>query len=145
MRILVDADGCPVVSITIALAKEYELDCILLCDTAHYFQREGAETIVVSQGADSVDYALVNMVRPGDIIVTQDYGLAAMCLAKKGYPIHQNGMIYHAGNMDGLLESRALAQKIRRGGGRTKGPSKRTAAQDKAFEEALRKLITEHI
>ena len=62
MRILIDADACPVVDIAIDIAKEYRLECILLCDTAHYFNREGARTVVLGQGADSVDFALVNMV-----------------------------------------------------------------------------------
>lgn len=141
MRILIDADGCPVVDATIALAKEYGLECIILCDTAHYFNRVGARTVVLSQGADSVDFALVNMVRMGDIVVTQDYGLAAMCLARKSRPINQNGLVYHDGNIDGLLASRHTAQKIRRGGGRTKGPTKRTLEQDTNFIFQLRKLI----
>ena len=141
MRILIDADGCPVVDETILLAHEYGVECFILCDTAHYFNKDGAHTMVFSQGADSVDFALVNMVQPGDIVVTQDYGLAAMCLARKGNPINQNGMIYTEHNIDGLLASRHTAQKIRRSGGRTKGPSKRMAAQNEAFICQLRKLI----
>lgn len=143
MRILIDADGCPVVDAAIALAQEFQLECIILCDTAHCFNKEGARTVVLSQGADSVDFALVNMVKAGDIVVTQDYGLAAMCLARKSRPIHQNGMVYHEGNIDGLLASRHTAQKIRRGGGRTKGPSRRTKEQDAQFICQLRNLITE--
>ena len=69
MRILIDADACPVVDIAIDIAVENELECILLCDTAHYFNRAGARTIVLGQGADSVDFALVNMVHKGDIVV----------------------------------------------------------------------------
>lgn len=141
MRILIDADGCPVVDCTIEVAKEFGLECIILCDTAHYFNREGARTVVLSQGADSVDFALVNMVHPGDVVVTQDYGLAAMCLARRSLPINQNGMRYHEGNIDGLLASRHTAQKIRRGGGRTKGPSKRTHEQDEMFRQQLRELV----
>ena len=141
MRILIDADGCPVVDLTIGLAREFCLECIILCDTAHYFNREGARTVVLSQGADSVDFALVNMVRAGDIVVTQDYGLAAMCLARSGKPLNQNGMRYHDGNIDGLLASRHAAQKIRRGGGHTKGPAKRTKEQDEAFIRQLRNMI----
>ena len=141
MKILIDADGCPVVNATITLAQEVGLECLILCDTAHYFNREGARTVVLSQGADSVDFALVNMVQPGDIVVTQDYGLAAMCLARQGRPIHQNGMVYTDNNIDSLLASRHTAQKIRRGGGRTKGPAKRTAAQDAGFIRQLRALI----
>lgn len=141
MRILIDADGCPVVDLTIGLAREFGLECIILCDTAHYFNREGARTVVLSQGADSVDFALVNMVRAGDIVVTQDYGLAAMCLACSSKPLNQNGMRYHDGNIDGLLASRHAAQKVRRGGGHTKGPAKRTRAQDEAFICQLRNMI----
>ena len=141
MRILIDADGCPVVDLTIGLAREFGLECIILCDTAHYFNREGARTVVLSQGADSVDFALVNMVRAGDIVVSQDYGLAAMCLARSGKPLNQNGMRYHDGNIDGLLASRHAAQKIRRGGGHTKGPAKRTKEQDEAFIRQLRNMI----
>ena len=141
MRILIDADACPVVDIAIDIAKEYQLECILLCDTAHYFNREGARTVVLGQGADSVDFALVNMVQNGDIVVTQDYGLAAMCLARKSAVLNQNGMVYHDGNMDSLLASRHMGQKIRRSGGRTKGPAKRKKEQDEMFANQLRKLI----
>lgn len=141
MRILIDADACPVVDAAIAIAQEFHLECILLCDTAHYLNREGARTIVLSQGADSVDFALVNMVQLGDIVITQDYGLAAMCLARNSKVLNQNGMIYHEGNIESLLASRHMGQKIRRSGGRTKGPAKRTKEQDEMFVKQLRKLI----
>ena len=141
MRVLIDADGCPVVNITVELAKKAGVECLILCDTAHHFAYEGVQTLVFSQGADSVDYALVNMVKQGDIIVTQDYGLAAMALAKKGIPVSQNGMIYHDGNIDGLLASRHINQKLRRSGKRVKGPAKRTAEQDEAFRQTLSKLF----
>lgn len=81
MKIYIDADGCPVVDITVRLAKKYHVGCVILCDTCHRIECEGAETIVVEKGADSVDFRLVNMLSAGDIAVTQDYGLAAMCLA----------------------------------------------------------------
>ncbi|MEG2679670.1 MAG: DUF188 domain-containing protein, partial [Oscillospiraceae bacterium] len=82
MRILVDADGCPVVDSTISLATAHKIECLLLCDTSHVFEKAGAKTLTFSQGADSVDFALVNLIQPGDLVVTQDYGLAAMCLAR---------------------------------------------------------------
>jgi len=141
MRILIDADGCPVVDITIKIAKANNLECIILCDTSHHFERAGATTITVSKGADSVDFALVNMVKPSDIVVTQDYGLAAMCLAKAAIPISQDGMIYTDTNIGGLLEQRAFAQRVRRGGGRLSGPPKRTEEQNVAFANALRGLV----
>ena len=140
-RILIDADGCPVVDVTIRIARENQLECIILCDTSHYFEREGAETITVSKGPDSVDFVLVNMLQAGDIVITQDYGLAAMCLAKKAFPINQNGMVYDKGNIDGLLMARHTAKKIRNAGGRLKGNKKREESADKIFEKELRKLI----
>lgn len=141
MRILIDADGCPVVDITIRIARANNLECIILCDTSHYFKREGATTITVSKGTDSVDFALVNMLHAGDIVITQDYGLAAMCLARGAVPVSQDGMIYSDANIGGLLEQRHIAQKIRRGGGRLSGHAKRTAERDAEFAEALRELM----
>ncbi|ARF16549.1 hypothetical protein CSV61_13705 [Sporosarcina sp. P3] len=138
--ILVDADGCPVISETIGIAKEYGLPCVLICDTAHEMHREGAETITVSKGADAVDFVLVNRIKKGDIVVTQDYGLAAMALAKQGLPLDQNGRWYTNDNIDQLLAARHKAQKIRRAGGRLRGPKKRTADQNEGFISSLRKL-----
>lgn len=141
MRILIDADGCPVVDITVRLAVKYGIECIILCDTSHEFKRDGATTVVVEKGADSVDFKIVNLVSEGDIVVTQDYGLAAMCLARKAIPVSQNGMVYTDKNIDQLLFTRYVSKKIRNAGGRMKGPSKRTPEQDRAFETALEKLI----
>jgi uncharacterized protein YaiI (UPF0178 family) len=141
MQILIDADGCPVVDIAVRLARKHGIECLILCDTAHEFSKEGAATITVSKSADSVDFALVNLVQRGDLVVTQDYGLAAMCLARGAVPLNQNGMIYSDSNIDGLLHQRHAAQKIRKGGGRLKGPPKRGAEQDRAFEQALNNIL----
>ena len=142
MTILIDADGCPVVDITVKTAMRHKIDCIILCDTAHHFEKPGAKTITVSKGSDSVDFALVNMVKAGDIVVTQDYGLAAMCLARRAVPISQNGMIFSDSNIDSLLSERHISKKIRMSGGRLKGQPKRCADQDIAFEKALDELIS---
>lgn len=141
MKILIDADGCPVVDLTVRLAAKHGAECVILCDTAHEFNREGVQTVIVEKGADSVDFKLVNLVREGDIVVTQDYGLAAMCLARKAVPLSQNGMVYTDKNIDQLLFTRYVSKKIRNSGGRLKGPSKRKPEQDKAFEEAFERLI----
>lgn len=141
MKILIDADGCPVVDLTVRLAEKYGIECTILCDTSHEFNREGAKTVVVEKGADSVDFRIVNLVGEGDIVVTQDYGLAAMCLARKAIPVSQNGMVYTDKNIDQLLFTRYVSKKIRKAGGRMKGPSKRTPEPDKAFAAALEKLI----
>lgn len=140
-RIVIDADGCPVVNEAIAAAKRFGIECLLLCDTAHVFEREGARTLTFSQGADSVDFALVNLVQPGDVVVTQDYGLAAMCLARSVRILNQDGMEYTSDNIDALLLARHTAKKIRNGGGRLRGPSKRTAEQNKSFLLALEQLL----
>ena len=140
-RVVVDADGCPVVNEAIAVAARCGSECLLLCDTAHRFEREGAKTLTFSKGADSVDFALVNLVRQGDVVVTQDYGLAAMCLARGVRILNQDGMEYTQGNIDALLLARHTAKKIRNGGGRLKGPARRTAEQNKSFVLALELLL----
>ena len=144
MRILIDADGCPVVDIAVRLAKKHNIECLILCDTAHVFENDWATTLTVSKGADSVDFALVNLVKPGEIVITQDYGLAAMCLARSAIVINQDGMEYNENNIDALLLARHTAKEIRNSGGRLKGPSKRTSAQDNSFEAALERLLTLH-
>lgn len=141
MKILVDADGCPVVDICVRLCKKYALPCQLLCDTAHELRRDGAETLVFDKGADSVDYALVNRVEAGDIVVTQDYGLASMCLARCAVVLHQDGWAYTPENIDTLLLVRHDSRKFRAGGGRARGPKKRTQAQNEAFTAALEEKI----
>ncbi|MBR6925580.1 MAG: YaiI/YqxD family protein [Oscillospiraceae bacterium] len=145
MKILIDSDGCPVVDITVRTARKYKKECIIICDTAHSIHRDGAETIIVDKGADSADYRLVNLVNAGDIVVTQDYGLAAMCLSKQALILNQDGKRYSDENINGLLEFRAVSAKIRRSGGRTKGPSKRTPQQNADFERALEKLVQKSV
>ena len=141
MRILIDADACPVISETLFLAKKYDIHCIAFCDTSHMISRDNLETIVVSKGADNADFALVNQVEKKDIVVTQDYGLAAMCLSRGASPIRQDGFIYTQDNIVGLLQIRYTEGKIRRSGGRTKGPAKRQKSENQKYMENLEKLI----
>ncbi len=143
MKVLIDADGCPVVDCSIALAGEFSLPCVLICDSAHVFERAAAQTITVDQGADSVDFRLVNLIEAGDVVVTQDYGLAAMCLARGARALNQNGLVFCADNMDALLLQRHTAKKIRMAGGRLKGNAKRSPEQDAAFLAALRNILGE--
>ena len=141
IRILIDADGCPVVDIALRLCKEHHIPCLILCDTAHEFHRDGAETLVFDKGADSVDYALVNRVMKEDLVITQDYGLASICLAKGCSVLHQDGWEYNTDNIDALLFVRHESRKHRAAGNRMKGPKRRTDSQNNAFEAALRKWI----
>ena len=145
MKVLIDADACPVVDIAVSICKEFHADCLLLCDTAHIMQRDGATTFVFDKGSDSVDFALVNRVCAGDIVITQDYGLASMCLARCAKVIHQDGWEYTEYNISGLLEQRHAAKRFRAAGGRTKGPSKRTATQNNTFAQAFRILLQQTV
>lgn len=141
MNLLIDADACPVVNIAIELANKANIPVTLIVDTSHQMERPGAKTITVSQGNDCADFKLVNMIQPGDVVITQDYGLAAMALAKKAKVINQNGLIYTDSNIDSLLFSRHQSKHIRMAGGRTKGPPKRTHQQDIDFQEAFKLLL----
>jgi len=145
MNVLIDADACPVVNHAVNLCRQYSIPCLLLCDTAHYLQKDGAITLVFDKGSDSVDFAIANRVHAGDIVITQDYGLASMCLAKNARILHQDGWEYTEWNISGLLEQRHAAKKFRASGGRTKGPAKRTEAQNRAFCQALEALLQQTV
>ena len=140
MRILIDGDGCPVVDLTIKISRKFNIEVIIMCDTSHISNKNGAKTMVFSKGADSVDFALINLLKKDDIVITQDYGLAAMAINKASYVINQNGLIYSNENIDRLLYSRHISKKIRKSGGRTKGPKKRTKEDDLNFERTLTEI-----
>lgn len=143
MKILVDADACPVVSIVEETAKDFSVPVILLCDTNHVLYSEYSEVKVISAGADAVDFALVNLCSPGDLVVTQDYGVAAMALSRKAYCIHQSGMVYTDDNIDGLLNERHVKKKARMSSSKNhiKGPRKRTSEDDERFKKAFIHLL----
>ena len=141
MKILIDADGCPVVKQATQIAKENNIEVVIFCDTSHIINSDYAQIITVSKGADSVDFALVNEVKSGDIVVTQDYGLAAMVLSKGGKAITQNGMIISDSNLGLLLTSRYESKKARMSGAHLKGPKKRTTQNDEAFIKSFKSLL----
>lgn len=143
MRILVDADACPVVKITEQVAKEKGISVTLLCDTNHVLQSDYSEVITVGAGVDAVDFKLVSICQKGDLVVTQDYGVAAMILGKGAYGIHQSGKWYTNENIDQMLLERHMAKKARNAKKKhhLKGSAKRTAEDDQHFEDSLRRLI----
>lgn len=141
MTILIDADGYPVVDLTLQTAAKYNVPVLILCDTAHQIQRDGAQTLTFGKGADSVDFALVNRVCAGDLVITQDYGLASMCLARRARVLNQNGLEYIPENIDGLLFRRHKNKKLLRAGKHPKGVSKRTKEQDTTYKNALEKIL----
>lgn len=143
MKVFIDADGCPVVNETVSLCREFKKECIIICDTSHCIEKDGAQTVVVEKGSDSADFKLVNLLSKGDVAITQDYALAAMGLSRKARIINQNGLEYTDKNIDSLLMSRFIAKKVRNAGGRLKGPSKRTKEQTESFIKKLRQILEE--
>lgn len=143
MHIFVDADACPVVAIVENVAEKYKVPVTLLCDTNHVLQSDYSEVIVVSAGADAVDYKLISLCHKGDIVVSQDYGVAAMALGKKAYAIHQSGKWYTDANIDQMLMERHLNKKARRGSRKNhvKGPRKRTVEDDERFTQSFEKMV----
>ena len=143
MQILVDADACPIISIVEIIAKEHNIPVTLLCDTNHMLQSDYSEVITVGAGADAVDFKLISICHKGDIVITQDYGVAAMILAKGAYGIHQSGKWYTNVNIDQMLMERHLNKKARRSSSKNhmKGPKKRTEEDDKRFSESFEKMI----
>lgn len=141
MMVWIDGDGCPVVLEAVKICSELSVKVTILCDTSHRIEIDGAQTITVSKGQDSVDFAIVNRISPCDIVVTQDYGLAAMILARGGKVITQNGMEIDNNNIDSLLSIRYLSKKARDSGVRMKGPSKRTCEQNAEFKRNFRMIL----
>lgn len=143
MRMLIDADACPVTKIAADTAKKYQIPVILVCDVNHVQHIPDAQVIVVDQGADAADIALANTCRTGDLVVTQDYGVAALALGRGGYAIHQSGRWYTNDNIEALLLERYAAGKQRRSKSRNhlKGPPKRTPDDDRRFVRSLEELI----
>ncbi|WP_054874129.1 YaiI/YqxD family protein [Oxobacter pfennigii] len=142
-RILVDADACPVKEIIVKVAKEYSFPVTMFIDTSHILNDGYSEVITVEKSRDSVDFALVNKIIQGDIVVTQDYGVATMALAKGAKVVNQNGLIYTDENIEKLLFERHLSSKVRKSGGRAKGPRKRTKEDDEKFERAFRIILSQ--
>ncbi|KPH74970.1 MULTISPECIES: YaiI/YqxD family protein [Bacillaceae] len=147
MKIYVDADACPVKDIIITEGTKFNLPVILVTSFSHYSnerQPDGVETIYVDTGADSADYRIMKLAKQGDIIITQDYGLASLGLGKGCYVLHHKGFRYNHDNIDQLLQTRYLSAMARKSGKRTKGPKPFTEEDrmkfKKLFVETLKEL-----
>lgn len=141
MEIFVDADACPVKEQIVRMARARGLSVTMVTDTSHELHDGYSTVITVDKARDSADIRLINLVHPGDIVVTQDFGVAAMAMARGARPVNQNGLLFSGSNIDALLLERHMSAKARRAGKRTPGFKKRTAADDAAFEEAFRNLL----
>jgi len=144
MRILVDADACPVKEFILKLAKKDNIEVQMFFDNSHEYEDGYSKVFILDKGADSVDYFLINRVLPNDIVVTQDYGVATMALSKKAHPINQNGLIFNDDNILSLLNQRAINKKIRRHKN-LKGPRKRTSNDNELFKKNLGMLINNYL
>ncbi|MGN7476436.1 YaiI/YqxD family protein [Solibacillus silvestris] len=140
LQLLIDADACPVVDLALFVSSQYEIRPILFCDTSHRIERDNVKTIIVDKGPDSVDFKLLSKLKRGDLVITGDYGLAAMCIAKGGIVVNHHGKELTSDNIDQLLAIRYESAKIRRAGGRTKGPKKRTEENNLVFERKFRQI-----
>jgi uncharacterized protein len=141
MKIIVDADACPGKHIIEEVAKEFKLDLIFYCDINHILTSDYATVKYMDSGFQSVDMKIANEAKLGDIVVTQDYGVAAMVLGKKAYAISPKGNIYSDDNIEKLLFERHLSAKVRRGGGKTASHKKRSSEDDVKLKENLIRLI----
>lgn len=140
MKIYVDADACPVKDIIITEGRKADIPVILVTSFSHYSNTEkpvGVETIYVDSGADAADYRIMQLAQSGDLIVTQDYGLASLGLAKGCNVLHHKGFIYTSENIDQLLQTRYLSAMARKSGKRTKGPKPFTAEDREKFRKIL--------
>lgn len=144
MKIMVDADACPVKELIINCARKHALEVIMVCDVAHmlFYNEDFVKTVTVDQGADSADLAIANRTQAGDICITQDYGLASLLLAKNATVLHHNGFFYTQENIDRMLFERHLSREMRRQkksrGGHIR---KRTKEDDEKFLDTLERAI----
>ncbi len=141
LTIYVDADACPVKEIIVRVARERSLPVVMVLDTSHEWEDGYSQVVTVDRERDGADIALINRTQKGDLVVTQDYGVAALALGKGASALNQNGLVYNSQNMDRLLFERHLGQKVRRAGGRTGNMRKRSALDDENFEKALRSVL----
>lgn len=141
MKILIDADACPktVLEICIKVGHTYAIPVWTVASFNHNIQSD--HHVVVGSASQEADIKVINVTDPGDVIVTQDWGLASMVLGKRAYCLSPSGKEYQAGTIEFLLEEREAKAKIRRGGGKTRGPRKRTGEDDRHFAACLERMI----
>ncbi|MFD2210513.1 YaiI/YqxD family protein [Virgibacillus halophilus] len=147
MKIYVDADACPVKDTIVSVARSYNIPVTLVMSFSHFSNKqvEGAETVYVDPGSDAADYRIIQLAKKGDMIITQDYGLASLALGKDCIILHHKGFQYTNKNIEQLLQTRHLSAKARKAGQRTKGPKAFTNDDRKKFEELLRNVLRERI
>ncbi len=142
MILWIDADGCPVVSQTANLAEQYKIELHVVKNIAHHILLDYGEVHTVDKGPDQADFFIANRLKSGDLVITQDYGLAAMAIAKKAIALTQYGQIIDKENIDYLLEKRHFNKEMRKQNGKYTKFKKRTADDDRRFVEVLNSLLS---
>jgi len=145
--VFIDADACPVKQETIAIARSRGWSVVLVANTSQslgrFDGRKGVETVTVGTGQDSADFAVIERLAPGDVVVTQDTGLAAMVLGRGARAISPRGRVFHLAAIDAELAVRHAEQKLRRSGGRTRGPSPFEDEDREQFVDSLERMLAE--
>ena len=141
MRIIVDADATPNIKEIIELGNKYQKETLLISDDSHQLKYENATIITVESGSQNADIKLINLIKENDIVITQDYGVAAIALSKKCQAINPSGLIYTNSNIDQLLATKHLTNKLRKNKIHIKGPKKRTKETKDLFLNNLKNMI----
>lgn len=147
MTIYIDADACPVKDVIISEGTAKEIPVTLVTSISHFStveQPKGVETIYVDNGAEAADYRIIRLIKKKDLLVTQDYGLASLALAKGAVVIHHSGYRYTMDNIDQLLQDRYLSAMIRKSGKRTKGPKPFTEEDREKFRQLLTEILSSY-
>ncbi|MBE0449105.1 MAG: DUF188 domain-containing protein [Actinobacteria bacterium] len=144
--IIVDADACPALNDIIKIARAHDSLVVLVGNETQNLTRfqgtSGVAVVEVASERDAADYAIVSLVTANDIVITGDIGLASLVLSKEAIAISARGKIYNQATIDSELFLRHEGQRIRRAGGRTKGPSAYTHRDKRHLIEALAGLLT---
>lgn len=142
MTLWIDADGCPVVALAARIAAKFHIEAVIVKNHAHELSSDTARIVTVDKSRDSADFYIANHLQPGDLVITQDNGLAAMVLAKRCFCMNQNGVAITDDTIGLLLDRRHFHQELRRKHGIHAGKTpKRDAALNQAFEHSLTKLL----
>lgn len=163
--IYIDADACPVTGEALAVARRLAVPVVIAGNSTQNLERHirrsdprnpddaapsrgpgkgsgfWADTLTVGVGADSADFAIVEQLQPDDVVITQDIGLASMVLGRGARAIGVRGRVYSPVTIDMDMQIRHEEKKIRRQGGRTKGPAAFTDEDRERFSHNLERLI----
>ena len=143
--LFIDADACPVTREAITAARALGIPVVLVANGTQnmdrYTKRSGVEAIQVSSGADAADFAVIERLQPGDVVVTQDIGLAAMVLGRGAAAVGPRGHVFHMATIDAEMHIRHEEKKLRRAGGRHGGPRPFTDEDREHFSEVVERLL----